>query len=266
MRSIQRGIATLIILAILLVTGVAIASAYFIFYQNQQKLKPINSITDFESCVKAGNPVTASYPGTCRTSDGKSFVQPLSDEEKKKLDDQFKVLSSPFPSPSDETANPDPGSAGVAWKSYTDSTYDYTIQYPSGWTLKQEKDHEGSPSIRLTSANATKTTFSGRLLPEVYITVVSPYSTSGTVCANQWCTSTDPLKVIIKNQEVAIPVIKGEIGGDRRFDFYAFIFALPGKKITLEGYSEPVELNAIASYGTMEEGSIISSILSTLTY
>lgn len=250
------GIIPIVIVSALII---ALGAGGYFFYQNYSKDQINKNIFDFESCAKAGNPVTAAYPGTCRTSDGRLFVQPLSDEEKKKL-------VPPSPNISDETANPDPGSAGVAWKSYTDSTYDYTIQYPSGWTLKQEKDHEGSPSIRLTSANATKTTFSGRLLPEVYITVVSPYSTSGTVCANQWCTSTDPLKVIIKNQEVAIPVIKGEIGGDRRFDFYAFIFALPGKKITLEGYSEPVELNAIASYGTMEEGSIISSILSTLTY
>lgn len=81
MRSIQRGIATSIILAILLVVGVAIASAYFIFYQNQQKLK---LITSFEDCAKY-YPVMESYPQQCNTPDGKHYVQELSKEEKQKL-------------------------------------------------------------------------------------------------------------------------------------------------------------------------------------
>lgn len=37
--------------------------------------EPINS---FEDCVRAGNPVMESYPPQCRTSDGRTFVGPLS--------------------------------------------------------------------------------------------------------------------------------------------------------------------------------------------
>lgn len=158
----------------------------------------------------------------------------------------------------------------VGWKSYTDASYGYTIQYPTGWTLKQEKDSEGDARIKLTGTNATKAVFSSlRMLPELYITVTSPYSTSGTVCANQSCTETNsPLEVKIKDQYVVIPITKGEViqGNDKQFDFYAFSFPLPGKKVTLQSYSEPVALNAIASYRTTEEGQIISNILSTLTY
>lgn len=82
MRSIQRGIATSIILILFLIVGIAAASGYFIFSQNQQKIKAVNS---FDDCQKAGYPVGESYPAQCWTPDGKRFVQELSDEEKKKL-------------------------------------------------------------------------------------------------------------------------------------------------------------------------------------
>lgn len=49
---------------------------------DQQKLK---SIIDFQSCKKAENPVTTSYPAQCRTSDGRTFVQQLKLEDQKKL-------------------------------------------------------------------------------------------------------------------------------------------------------------------------------------
>lgn len=81
MRSIQRGIATSIILAILLVAGVAIASGYFIFYQNQEKVKSINS---FEDCAKY-YPVMKSYPEQCNTPNGEHFARQLSEEEKQRL-------------------------------------------------------------------------------------------------------------------------------------------------------------------------------------
>lgn len=167
----------------------------------------------------------------------------------------------PSPTPKSESK--------VGWKSYTDSSYGYTIQHPTGWTLKQEKDSEGAARIRLTSTSATKAAFSSRMLPELFISVANPYSTSGAVCANQSCTETPPpLEVKIKGQDLVIPITKGEVvqGGAKQFDFYAFSFPLPGKKVSLQGYSEPVELNAIASYRTVEEGKTISSILSSLIY
>jgi len=156
----------------------------------------------------------------------------------------------------------------AGWKSYTDVAYGYTIQYPAGWTLKQEKDSEGDNRIRVVSDTASKATFSSRMLPELYITVANPYSTSGAVCANQSCTETPPpLEIKIKRQNLVIPITKGEVikDGEKQFDFFAFTFPLPTKKVSLQGYSEPVALNAIASYRTIEEGKIIASILSTLS-
>jgi len=154
----------------------------------------------------------------------------------------------------------------VGWKSYTDSSYGYTLQYPTGWILSQEKDAEGAASISLVSSSATQAGSTGSKLPILYIGIRSPYSTSGAICANEWCTETTPLNVVIKDQKVTIPVTKGEVGSERQFDFYAFKFPLPGKNILPSGYTESIELQAFAWYKTAEEAQTILSILSTLTY
>lgn len=185
-----------------------------------------------------------------------------------------------------QTANPVPTQSGgvessaevsptpkiqpkAGWKVYSDTRYGYTLQYPAGWTLKQEADSEGDARIKLTSNRATKAAFSPRMLPEVYITVAGPYSTSGALCANQFCTETPPpLEISVKGQDLVIPVIKGEVlkSSVRQLDYYAFSFPLPGKKVTLQGYTEPVSLNVVASYRTAAEAETISGILSTITY
>lgn len=92
-----------IFVVLLLVIGASVLGGKY--YLNQQKLKAIN---DFESCAAAGFPVAESYPATCRTSDGRSFTQVLSEEEQKNL----------LP-PEDSKTN---------WKTFEMS--DYTIQAP----------------------------------------------------------------------------------------------------------------------------------------
>ena len=42
-------------------------------------------INSFEACVAAGNPVMESYPAQCMTPGGKSFVQQISEVEKRRL-------------------------------------------------------------------------------------------------------------------------------------------------------------------------------------
>lgn len=183
---------------------------------------------------------------------------------------QSQVESTPTTNPTSQLQPTRPtASFKAGWRSYANDTYGYTLQYPAGWTLKQEKDSEGDNRIWLVGNNATKAAFSSRMLPELYITVANPYSTSGAVCANQSCTETPlPLEIKVKEQDLVIPIIKGEVikDGDKQFDFYAFTFPLPNKKVSPTGYSEPIALNATASYRTIEEGQIISSILSTLSY
>ena len=45
----------------------------------------LNNIHSFEDCANAGYPIMLSYPGQCRTPDGRMFSEQLSEEEMKKL-------------------------------------------------------------------------------------------------------------------------------------------------------------------------------------
>lgn len=76
----QKGFS--VALVFLVVSLLLVFSAYFSYKQNFQNIRGIHS---FEDCAKAGYPVFESYPGQCNTPDGQHFVQPLSEEEKKKL-------------------------------------------------------------------------------------------------------------------------------------------------------------------------------------
>lgn len=109
----QNGFAWLVILVWILLIGLGGAGGYFY---------TLKSIDDYQSC--ANFPLSDNllmYPGQCMTPDGRIFFEPLYDEEQKRLDDQFKALESPLPSPSAETAN---------WKTYKNSDYNFELKYP----------------------------------------------------------------------------------------------------------------------------------------
>ncbi len=55
-----------IIFALIAITG------FWALYQRETK-----SITSFEECAAAGNPVMESYPEVCLTKDGKRFVRDI---------------------------------------------------------------------------------------------------------------------------------------------------------------------------------------------
>lgn len=65
-----KKIIILITSAIIIGLGV---SGYFIFDRKKNNFE----ITNFEECAKVGNPVTMSYPRTCKTADGKVFNEKL---------------------------------------------------------------------------------------------------------------------------------------------------------------------------------------------
>lgn len=123
MRHYQRGIATVIILVLFLIVGVAIASAVFIFYQNLP-IKPV--INSFEDCAKL-YPVMESHPTQCNTPDGRHFVQELSEEEKRRLVPP-KLEDSTNSGNLDETAN---------WKTYTNSKFSFSVNYPPSLKLTE---------------------------------------------------------------------------------------------------------------------------------
>lgn len=112
-----------LILSLILVTITLVGIAGGKYYLNQQKLKAIN---DFESCATAGNPIQESYPATCRTSDGRSFTQILSEDEQKNL------------LPPDPTAN---------WKTYENTDLGFYLKYPSNWDY-EIKPNSTSPILK----------------------------------------------------------------------------------------------------------------------
>jgi len=43
------------------------------------------NISTYDECVAAGNVVATIYPSVCTTKDGRTFDQPISEEDEKKL-------------------------------------------------------------------------------------------------------------------------------------------------------------------------------------
>jgi len=64
----------IILISIIIIVLVG-AVAYFIL--NQQKLSPLQMITNFEECAQAGYPVGESHPRQCWTPDGRHFVEEI---------------------------------------------------------------------------------------------------------------------------------------------------------------------------------------------
>jgi len=62
---------------------------------------PATSVTDFATCASAGNLIMESYPRQCRTEDGRTFVEVVSDNRE-------------VPTPSEETPLPYDGKEVIA--------------------------------------------------------------------------------------------------------------------------------------------------------
>jgi hypothetical protein len=102
-----------LLLGIMTILSLGLAG-FFGYKYWQSQLKPV---TSYEECVKAnGNQTTFMFPGTCTTRDGRQFTQPLTEEEKKKLQ-----LSA------DPTAN---------WETYISENYSFSFKYPSQWVIR----------------------------------------------------------------------------------------------------------------------------------
>ncbi len=124
-----------LVLATLILVGIAGGK----YYIDQQKLKAIN---DFESCAAAGNPIQESYPAVCRTSDGISFTQVLSEEEQKNL----------LP-PEDQSANWETSNSvsNLNWKIYSNKKLGYGFEIPSDWVNTGYVGDTGNPLITFNS-------------------------------------------------------------------------------------------------------------------
>jgi len=67
-----------------LIFGVLLGAGGLFAYQEYIAAPPVST---YEECINAkGSVIQESYPATCVTRDKKRFTQPLTDEERKKLD------------------------------------------------------------------------------------------------------------------------------------------------------------------------------------
>jgi|SRR3989344_4948296 len=71
----QKGLVNIILIIIV----VALVGTGVYFALNRQLLSPSPEITNFEECARAGYPVGESYPRQCWTSDGKHFVEDVTE-------------------------------------------------------------------------------------------------------------------------------------------------------------------------------------------
>lgn len=69
----QRGFGILHLLMVVVLVGAIGAVGYFVYSSQNIKEVPKTSITNFDECVAAGNPVMESYPEQC-SADGQTFV------------------------------------------------------------------------------------------------------------------------------------------------------------------------------------------------
>ncbi len=85
--------------ALILIAGVLVGVGGFAAYREYRNV----SVATFDECVKAsGSKMTLMYPGTCTTRDGKTFTQPLSDEERERL--RPPAAETPIATPSDQSS------------------------------------------------------------------------------------------------------------------------------------------------------------------
>jgi putative hemolysin len=76
----RKTLTAVIIILLIIAAIVGIASYNFSLNQLPQTGDNIDTaITDFDSCTAAGYPVLESYPPQCKTPDGRSFVQEVSE-------------------------------------------------------------------------------------------------------------------------------------------------------------------------------------------
>lgn len=106
----QKGFAPVEVLLVLIVIGLIGGIGWYVYGKQQKKGTPKQvTITNFEECKAAGNPIMESYPEQC-SADGKTFTN--SGQQAKK-----------------------PAAEEGSWLSYEPANKSYSVRVPDGWSL-----------------------------------------------------------------------------------------------------------------------------------
>ncbi|MDO8514825.1 MAG: hypothetical protein Q7S50_04765 [bacterium] len=65
---------------ILIALGLAAVVAFLLYISSLGAEKRMASVSNFEECAAAGNPIMESYPEQCRAPDGRTFVRDISND------------------------------------------------------------------------------------------------------------------------------------------------------------------------------------------
>lgn len=151
------------------------------------------------------------------------------------------------------TPTPEPLST-ADWKTYTNTSLKYSIKYPTTWRVEKTDIVEGVSTVWLKS-NSENIPAPSKYNLEIVIGSSSAYSTSGAVCANQWCEQEKPIDVNILGKNYAASITRASTGTNKVFDRYI---------LNIESDNQIPSI--IATYFTSRERDEISQILSTFRF
>jgi hypothetical protein len=109
---------------------ILIAGAAYVIVKKQGEKAPAVAVTDFDSCIAAGNRVLESYPEQCKDAEGKTYTRDIGNELEKT--DLIKITS---PRPGEKVASPlsITGEARGTW--YFEASFPVELQDANGNVL-----------------------------------------------------------------------------------------------------------------------------------
>lgn len=129
---------------------------------------------------------------------------------------------------------------------YIDIHKDLSYDSTEVWTDKKIFDADGDPMIKISNPLDT----------EINIGISSPYSTSGTLCANQTCTKIDTIDINMDGIKYKADLIEGSYvtNGIKTVSFYRFKFTLDKhpQRVLLKGYRSPQPLIISSSFTSLQ--------------
>lgn len=111
--------------------------------------------------------------------------------------------------------------------SYTNNQVGFSINLPANWVAEPTQIIDGVPTAKIINSK--------KALNEVYIGSPLVYSTSGSICANQWCEDSTPFSITLEGKSHQVKVIKASTGINKSFNFYVFQFELGKEKPYITG-------------------------------
>lgn len=118
----QQGSSFVQVFLLIVLAAIVAGTGYYVWLNrdinlNSSNIVPTSSISNFDECVAAGNPIMESYPEQC-AADGQTFV---------------KEISSPIVPTENEVST-------KGWSSYTSNKGAFSLKFPPKWVQAEEPE------------------------------------------------------------------------------------------------------------------------------